>query len=529
MRRALWWLGVANFLALGAHAIFSYVEAGAAGYQARPYGQIAFHTALGDRIADAVVVLAPRRILLSVLRIDSETQGSAASLAHDDAFVLREFQRRLAWSVGGDLLQPVGLLKLYTVPLLVSTVAAVLALVVVVSSKQNADDATVRSLLKWAIAFAAVMAIALPVLSSDFWLSFAWGRTLWWGGNPFHHVPAQAVAGLPFDAPVNRMPYSPVLALISWCVTAVTRGSVLWSAVLLKALLVTAWATTLWLVGRIVEGRRAWEQCAALIAAGWIPLAAVQVAGEGHSVALSLVALVSWLFLMKGGSTRWATLALTLAVLVEFSLAPLFVVDVLRARSAGGYSRSWRGTVAHYLPNAAGALSVMALAVVAVPWPASLAWAARGTHSYLPKDALAALGAVDGLGYGLLTSAVNLTFLAIALWGLRQLWRRPGFDHLLLAVVGVLVVVLFVMRPTLSPWETLWLSVPAALLIPSTRLGLLSAGLAMAASFPLVLTVTHPDASGLLKLGIPAIAMYAAAVVWMFIARRYLRAVRPVA
>lgn len=520
MRRFLWCLGLINVVALGAHAALSYVQAGAAHYQTRAYGQIDFHTKLGDRIAAFVVEATPRGLLLSILRRDSETQGSAASLAHDDDFVIREFERRTAWAIGGDWLQPAPFLQLYSAPILASTAIALLALFVVARQRSRADDAMLGLLLKWSVVFAVVMTVALPVVSSDFWLSFAWGRTLWWGGTPYHDVPAQAVAGLPFDAPVATMTSGPLWALVVWTITAVTRGSLLWGSVLLKLVVVASWSVALWLLTRILKDRPVWERCAAVILAGWLPLGAIQVGGEGQNVALTLAAVFGWLFLGNCGRARWATLVLALAVAVQPMVAPLFALDAVRARDAHGEVRSVRGTLIHYLPSAGVAAGALLFLVLMVPGSAGFLTNVTGSgYAYLPQNAISAITAFTGLGAGALGAVVFCTILAVALWAVARYWKRPGFDNLRLAVFGAVMSVVFLTGHPFWPWHALLLTVTAALLLPNSRLGLWGSGLAIAAPFPILLAVTHPDSSQTLTRGMPSLAMYLAAIVWIVIAR----------
>lgn len=518
MRRAISVLGLLNALLLAAHATLSYVEAGAAGYRDRPYGHIAFHTAIGTRMSAFVMDVAPREPLLRMLRSAGEGRGSRSGLAHEDEAVLREFQRRVAWAIGGDWLPPDWFIDFYAWPLLLSTVAALLALFLVARHASTLDPRLPQQLFRWSCVFVVIMGFALPVLVPDFWLSFAWGRSLVAGVNPYYDVPAQAVAGLPFDAPILRMTYGPLWALLAWAVTALTGGSVFWGAVAFKALLIAAWCVVLWLVRALVADRPLWQQCAAVIAVGWLPLGPVQVGGDGHNDVMMVAGILAWLLLLRRGHSRWATLALSLSVSVKYVSAPLFLLDFLHARVGTGRSMSLRDTVRAYLPNALLALGVWI--IVFAPFFESLGFFAETTavregYFYLPADGINAIGTLLGVNLLPLALAVQAVFPVVTLACLWRYWRTPTIDALQLAAAGLMLSVLFVAAGHVWPWYVLWLSVIAATLPPSSRLARWSLGVALTAPFPILFWIATPDSTEFRRFELPSLVAYTAALVYM--------------
>ena len=518
MRRILRLLGLFNALLLTAHAALSYVEAGAAGFMDRPYGHIVFHTRVGERIAQAVVDVTPRAVLLGRLKASGEGQGTRMGLPPEDGALLRDFQRRVAWAIGGDWLPAHWFIDFYAWPLLLSTLVALAALVLIARHADTLDPGLPRQLFRWSCAFVLVMGFAIPVLVPDFWLSFAWGRALAAGVNPYYDVPAQAVVGLPFDFPILRMTYGPLWALIAWSVMGLTGGSVFWGAVVFKALLIGSWCLVVWLVAQLAAHRPVWQQCTAIVLVGWLPLGSVQVGGEGHNDVLMVAGILGWLLLLRRGHGRWATLALALSVSVKYVSAPLFLLDLLHARNAGGHPRSLRGMVRAYLPHALIALAVW-IAVFS-PFFESFGFfgettAVREGYFYLPADGVKAIGTMLGVGLLPLALAVQAIFPAVTLVCLWRYWRLPTPETLQLAAAGLMLSVLFVAAGHVWPWYVLWVSVLTASLPQTSRLARWGAGIAMTAPFPLAIWIAYPQASDFRKFELPSLVAYGAALLWV--------------
>jgi hypothetical protein len=429
----------------------------------------------------------------------------------------RTLRRFISNAIGGDWLSSRQFVLFVAIPLALSTFVALLALFVVGRGEETLDPSLPAQIRKWGYVFAIVMGFAVPVLVPDFWLSFAWGRTMWWGLNPYYEVPPQAVSGLPFDPPMMRMTYGPLWALISWLITKATAGSVFWSAVAFKGLLVAAWCVLLRVVSALVEGRSVREQCAALLIVAWLPLGPVQIAGDGHNDVLMLVLIAAWLLLLDRGRPLLATAALALSVSVKYVSAPLFLIDILFL-AASAPAPSWRERIRAYVPRALIA-AVIWVAVFA-PFFKSFGFfgetaAVREGHFFLPADAIKAIGSLLGVSVFPVALAVQAVFPVVTLVCLLRLWRDPSRETRLLAVAGIMLSVLFVAAGHVWPWYVLWLAVPAALLPRDHPLARWSTGVAITAPFPLLVWTAYPHASDFLKFQLPSLFAYGLALLWM--------------
>lgn len=525
MRKLLWALGALNFLALLAHAGLSWFEAGAATYAERPLGQIVFYRELGARVADITGRVAPG-LLLAARPADVTPANASGGLTYppaDREDRLRRAGHEITYAIAGDWVGADWFLDAYALPLVISTAFALGALLLVSLTAAGEDASTPRTVRRWAVAFVVVMGFAMPVLVPDFWLSFAWGRTLWWGGNPYYEVPAAAVEGLPFDAPILKMTYGPLWALVSWGVAAITRGSVLWSAVLFKALLVGSWIGVLYVVHRLTSDRTPREQAATLVITGWLPLGAVQTGGDGHNDAVMLLFILAWLYLHDRGHPRLGTLALALSVAVKYVSAPLFLLDLLRTAPPGVPSPTLAQRIRAYLPQAAIALAVWI--VTFAPFFDSFGFfgettAVRGGYFYLPADAVKAIGTMLGVNLFPLALLVQGVFPLVTLGCLWRYWRAPSRDTLLMAVAGIMLSVVFVAAGHVWPWYALWLTVPAALLAQGRLLARWSLGVLIGAPFPLMVWTAYPHKSEFERFQVPSLVVYVFALVWMAVAWR---------
>jgi hypothetical protein len=370
MRRAIWILGLLNALVLAVHAGLSYLEAGATSYDARPHGQIAFYTELGEDIGEVVVARVPNDLLLKWMG-NRDTRAKTELVIPAEETQARTLRRYIANAIGGDWLSSRRFVLFIAIPLALSTSITLLSLFLLGRAQASLDPSLPARIRNWGYVFAIVMGFAVPVLVPDFWLSFAWGRTLWWGGNPYYAVPPQAVSGLPFDPPMMRMTYGPLWALISWLITKATAASVFWSTVAFKGLLVTAWCFLLRIVAALVKDRTVREQSAALLVVGWLPLGPVQIAGEGHNDVLMLVFILLWLLCLERGRPWLATTALALSVGVKYVSAPLFLLDFLFLAPTARTS-SWRERVQAYAPR--GLLALAIWVIVFAPFFESFAF-----------------------------------------------------------------------------------------------------------------------------------------------------------
>ncbi|MBC7898271.1 MAG: hypothetical protein H7066_22815 [Cytophagaceae bacterium] len=524
MKRVLTLLGALNLVVLLAHAALSWIEAGAATYGERPHGQIVFYREIGARVAGFVERAAPDLLLAARPgAAEARIVGNITYPPDDRDARLRRAGHELTYAIAGDLVGADKFLDAYVLPLVLSTLFALGALLVVAHTDAGSAPGTPRLIRRWAMAYVVVMGFAMPVLVPDFWLSFAWGRTLFWGGNPYYEVPAAAVQGLPFDAPILKMTYGPLWALISWAIAGITRGSVLWSTLLFKALLVGTWIGILHLVHRLTSDRSVREQSMALVVTGWLPLGAVQIGGDGHNDALMLFFILLWLFLTDRGQGRWATAALALSVSVKYVSAPLFLLDLLLVKPRGVASPTIVQSVRAYVPHAL--IAVVIWVATFAPFFDSLAFFAETTavregYFYLPADGVQAIGHLLGVNLILLALAVQLIFPLVTLWLLWRYWRAPSRESLHVAVAGMMLSVVFIAAGHVWPWYALWLTVPAALLAGSHLLSRWSLGVLIGAPFPLAVWTAYPEASEFRRFLLPSLVVYAFALAWMLVAWR---------
>ncbi|MCC6316260.1 MAG: hypothetical protein IT361_01120 [Gemmatimonadaceae bacterium] len=527
MRRLLAILGLLNVLVLAVHAGLSWFEAGAATYAARPYGQVVFYDRFGARVADVAYRVAPAAFA-NFQKPDTTVRrpGALVYPPPDPEDHIRTVKRQFAFAIGGDLIGADLFIDAYALPLIASTLLA-LGAVLLVARGPVADVTIVRSAWRWGVAFVLVMAVAMPVLVPDFWLSFAWGRTLWWGGNPYYDVPAAAVDGLPFDAPILRMTYGPLWAVISWVVTAVTSGSVFWGTVVFKALLAGSWIAVLALVRHLTNDRPPREQAMALVVAGWAPLGAVQVGGDGHNDAFMILGILSWLALVRLGRYRWATLSLAASVAVKYVSAPLFLLDLLLTPVPGVAHPTFIQRVRAWIPR--GLIAGVFWVVVFAPFVRSPAFfaetsAVREGYFFLPADAIKAIGALTGLGLRPLAFLVMGVFPVVTAACVWSWWRSPSFAGLQRATAAIMLSVLFIAAAHVWPWYVLWLAIPAVLLPWESLLARWSVGVLLAAPFPLAYWTAWPDSGDFRKFELPSLAMYGLALGWMLVGWRLFRA-----
>lgn len=527
MKRWLTALGALNLVVLLVHAALSWFEAGAATYAERPFGQVVFYNKLGEKVAHTIASIAPTA-LARTQRIDvaPKQAGRPDYLPPDPEDHLRTVKRRLAYAIGGDLVLAHHFLDYYALPVVASTLLALAALLLISRTAVGNDPATPARVRRWAMAFVVVMGFAMPVLVPDFWLSFAWGRTMWWGGNPYYEVPAAAVDGLPFDAPILKMTYGPLWALISWAIAAITRGSVLWSTILFKAVLVGSWILLLHVVHRLASDRSPREQSAALLVVGWLPLGAIQVGGDGHNDVLMVLGIMAWLLLNREGRERWGTAALACSVAVKYVSAPLFLLDLLHTRVPGVERPTLVQRIRAYVPR--GLIAVAIWITCFAPFVRSPAFFAETTavregYFFLPADAVKAIGTFTGLPLRPLAFLVMGIFPLVTLWLVWRYWRSPSTATLYQATAGIMLSVLFVAAGHVWPWYVLWLALPAVLLARDSLLSRWSTGVMLTAPFPLLYWTAYPHSSEYLRFQLPSLVAYGLAAGWMFVGWRFVR------
>ena len=504
MRRAITLLGILSALAFAVQAALSYIQAPVATYSERPYGQIVFYQRVAERL-----VRIPGLVDV-VWRLNQQPVRNGRR-PPDRAEVVVQ-----ALSGEGPMQNPRTFSLSYGVPLAATTVVALAVLVMLWRYPLSVNERTPRQLITWASIFALVMAFAVPVLVPDFWLSFAWGRTLWWGGNPYYAVPAQSVHDLPFDAPILRATYGPLWLHLSWFVSRVTLGSVLWGSIVFKTLLVGAWIGTLLLLDRLLRAAPVARRCMALVVVGWLPLGVVQTVGEGHNDVFMVAAILGWVLLLERGRMMAASISLALSVLVKYVSAPLFLLDLLHQSNGQVPRRALAGQIRRYLPRA---LVVAVLVVLAfAPVFRGLDFfrstgEVRAGYFFLPADAVKAIGAMAGINLLPLALALQAIFPLVTLWTLWRYYQSPSRENFRLAVAGIMLSVLFVVAGHVWPWYVIWLLAVAAL-VPSSTTFAWTTGVALGAPVILVPWTAFPQASEFVRYQVPSLFVYATALLW---------------
>jgi alpha-1,6-mannosyltransferase len=505
MRRTIALLGLLSTLAFAVHSALSFLEAPLATYSERPYGQILFY----QRVAERVVELPG--VVRTVWRLAPARMRHAGSDPNGE-------KEKVVYALSGDgpLKSPVAFTTMYAIPIVATTLFALALLVLLRLRPGWVDERTPRHLIAWASVFAIVMGFAAPVLVPDFWLSFAWGRTLWWGGNPYYAVPAQSVHDLPFDAPILRATYGPLWMHVSWLVSRVTLGSLLWGSVLFKALLVAAWIGTLLLVNRLLRAAPVVQRCMALVVVGWLPLGVVQTVGDGHNDIFMVAAVLGWLLLLETGRPFAASVSLGLSFLIKYVSAPLFLLDLMHRRDDGSPHPTPTQRIRRYVPRAlvVGLLVVLAFAPVfrGLDFFRSTG-EVRGGYFFLPADGVKAIGHIAGVNLFPLALAVQAIFPVVTLWTLWRYFRAPGRERFRLAVAGVMLSVLFVAAGHVWPWYVIWLLAVAAL-VPASTSFRWATGVALGAPMILVPWTAFPQASEFMRFQVPSLVVYVTALVW---------------
>ena len=236
----------------------------------------------------------------------------------------------------------------YWAPLGLATLACILLVLLLARRSALPDEALLRLIFNWSLAFAAVCLLAFPVFTQDMWLSAVWGRMISAGINPYYQL---FTPGHP--APACRSTISRWSCRMGRCGASSRRSSWWWPAtafsptgILFKAVLAAAWIGSLALIERITRTRPARERCLAVCMFGWTPASVSQSLAEGHNdIALVALALLWMLLLLRA---HWAApVALVASALCKYVTAPLLLIDAIDAlrRERAGW---------HAIPGAAG-------------------------------------------------------------------------------------------------------------------------------------------------------------------------------
>ena len=400
----------------------------------------------------------------------------------------------------------------YFIPFGIASIAAVLTILLLLRSGEEADAHTAQLLLRWSIAFTAACTFAYPLFTQDFWLSAVWGRMVAAGVNPYHTLFTETfLAGLPLDHFPMAMSYGPLWALLSAAVAIVARGNVWATALLFKAVIAAAWIWALVLTDRMVRDKPIRDRCLAIAMLGWIPLGVSQSVAEGHNDIAMIAPALLWLALLIRG--HWAApIALTASVLTKYATAPLFLIDLIAA------FRHERLSIRDYVLRMIlpGLLGLFALALFFRSMAFFDGTRMLGKWYFLrPSEAIAGIESLIELPLYPLHLVALAIFPAIAVCQAVTAWRNPSAENLTKATIAAIAAIMFSAVSHLWPWYLVW-SIAFAALLPGWWLSRFIAGIAILVPFmlPIWWIDTFESHRDLLTTG-----LYAGAGLWVFLTR----------
>lgn len=341
-------------------------------------------------------------------------------------------------------------------PTALATVAGLAALRLVLLQRDRIDRQVLDQLTRFGLGFAVLSLPALPVFTTDFWLSAAWGRMIAAGANPYYDRSTPgSLAGLPIADRGELMTYGPLWGLVSAAVAWVGANRVALEFLLFKVVLAGAWIVALLNVRRLAAERSPGDGAAAVVLFGWLPLGIHFGIAEGHNGVVMVALLSCWLVAAIRGPGWAGPPALAASILVKYATAPLALLELVRAVRRGDLRRP------SYLASAG--LTLAAGAGIFVLFARDLAFftpAARMRRwlFWTPGTVLADLSGLAGWGVpprvttGLVTVALG-TWVVILV---RHFLRRDTSETLLALALGVLCFVLFVLVGHVWPWYLVW-------------------------------------------------------------------------
>ena len=395
----------------------------------------------------------------------------------------------------------------YWGPLGLATLPCILLVLLLARPSALPDEALLRLIFNWSLAFAAVCLLAFPVFTQDMWLSAVWGRMISAGVNPYYQLfTPDTLTGLPLDHFPMVMSYGPLWGIISAIVMLVAGNSILATGILFKAVLAAAWIGSLALIEQITRTRPARERCLAIGMFGWAPASVSQSLAEGHNdIVLVALALLWMLLLLRA---HWvAPAALVASALCKYATAPLLVIDwvaALRREDAG-----WRRFLARLIAPAALGLGTLAVFYRSTEFFDGLRVVSEW-HFLRPGDALMAIELATGLPLLALRIAVMLGFVLFAAYWIAVSFWSPTMTSLQKATISTMVAVLFSAVSHVWPWYAIWALAPAAV-IPGWWLSRFVFGVALLMPFTLAAWWSEPFPN---HMEFTALVVYAGACLW---------------
>jgi hypothetical protein len=395
----------------------------------------------------------------------------------------------------------------YSLSLLVMTICWIAAY-----KKVKIEEIQPSFLFKWSAIFAGILVLATPIIVEDFWLSVGWGMQVAQGSNPYYVEPRQVmdvteIPVLPWW--VGGMTYGPLWALISGLLSFPFHEPLL-IALAFKLFIAAAWVASVWLVWKLTSHKPLKDQCMAIIAWGFCPLALIQAVGDGHNDIAMIVPILAWIYWIDKKPVR-AGLALTCAMLVKYIAAPLFALHIARLV----IERKWRA-----LAISLSLATVLTLAAFAVFY--------RSTDFFAPMVEMKSWKFfTPAIAMQFLTKSylaakiVNLLIITAAGWAYLKYLLAPSEERFRTAALWIISGILFGVVGHVWPWFLLW-PLALAALQPNRLLG----GYVLALSIPMsfVFSTTRPGIFTEVewRAGVVNLVLYGGALLLLALKRKHL-------
>jgi alpha-1,6-mannosyltransferase len=327
----------------------------------------------------------------------------------------------------------------------------------------------IRSLVPVMAAWMLPLLVVAPLFSHDAYSYVAQGEEVSRGINPYLYPPSVlGVGGSPYPTYVDQLwsfstsPYGPVFIGLAGLIVVVVHHSELASLVGFRLLAVIGIVLLAIYMPRLAKSYgRDGAQSFVLVALN--PLILLHLVAGEHNDALMIGLLVAGLALARERHRVSGILLCTLAGLVK---APALLGVVYIGWDWAGVGVAWRRRVT---PTAA-ALAISGVAMIAVTYAVGLGWrwvvALKNPGSVASwMDPSTGIGKavarlVSGVGLGqrgatIVDVAQGIGLLLAALVAVRLLFRADGGIGSLQAM-GLTLIALVVLGPTVQPWYFVW-------------------------------------------------------------------------
>ena len=402
----------------------------------------------------------------------------------------------------------------YCLPVIISTIVFFIMLIILWRYRDGIGSDIPKYLFRWAMIFAAILFLACPVLTPDFWYPLNWGRMVVAGINPYYTEllsVTDLINNMPLGGTHEKMMYGPLWAVISGVVMWFSGEHALVGAILFKLLLIGVWIGSLWLVWAILQDQPLWNQCVGILIFGWLPLGVMQAVGEGHNDIVMIMLILFWLYSLKKKRTLISSLSLAASILLKYISLPLFVLDLIH------FLVSQKKRLLNYSPQAiaAGGIIVIGLGLF-YRSPEFFAYLTTTSqwNFYSPKEAITTFLSLFGLALPFSNFIVRLFFILVALYYVIHYIQKPERYEFWIAILAVMSAMLFGISSHVWPWYLVWV-LGFATLAPASAMSQWVLGVAIATPFLLVVTVMFPELNDFSRYDTPTLILYSFAILWL--------------